>query len=114
MFVLYLVIFFFIVIFNVLLPIIIDKITIQTQILNSSLGKEMTKITCNNGNWFYIEPKITGLELKYFIDENDKIISCESEITDITKVKTCGDNGEYNNRYNPCFVLLSELLFYRN
>lgn len=114
MFILYLVIFFFIIIFNVLLPLIIDKVTIQTQILNSELGKKMTKITCNNDHWFYIEPKVNGLELKYFVDDDDNIISCKTDFTNITKTKTCGEKGEYNNRYNPCFYALSELLFYRS
>lgn len=114
MFILYLIVFFFIIIFNVILPLIIDKVTIQNQILNSKLGKELTKITCNNNHWFYIEPKITGLELKYFLDDNDKIVNCKTDFTNITKTGVCGDKGEFNNRYHPCFYLLSELLFYRS
>lgn len=97
-----------------MLPLIIDKVTIQSEILESSLGKEMTKITCNNNHWFYIEPKITGLELKYFVDDDKKIITCDTDFSKITKVQTCGKKGEFNNRYHPCFYLLSELLFYRS
>lgn len=114
MFILYLVIFFYIIIFNVLLPLIIDKVTTQSQILNSTLGKEMTKITCSNDHWFYIDPKVTGLQLKYFVDDEDNIISCKTDFTNIKKTRTCGEHGEYNNRYNPCFYVLSELLFYRS
>lgn len=110
MIIIYFIVVFFIIIFNILFPLIIDKIRIQNQIVDSN--PDMTSITCNNGYLFYIKPTITGLQLFYFIDEFNRIVQCDAGISE-KKPKRCGENNEYNDRYNPCFVTMSELLYYR-
>lgn len=113
MLILYFIIVFFIFLFNVLIPLVIEKIQIEEQITSSDLGKKIQKITCYNNVWFYIEKNIFGLNLRYFIDNNNNILSCDKDFTSAKTGKTCGQNGEFNNRYHPCYGLLSELLFYR-
>lgn len=114
MLILYNIIFFFILIFNVLFPLIIKKLTVQKQIIDSAKGKNMQKMTCSNNQWMYIESKVSGLEINYFVDNNGNPLTCDKAITEYSEIKKCGNSGEYNNRYGNCFVLLSELLFYRS
>lgn len=110
----YFIIIFFILIFNILIPIIIQKIELENQIFNSDLGLKINKVKCHNNKLFILERKINGLEIFYFIDKDSNFLTCEKTINDaIDKIK-CGNNGEFNNRNNPCFVLISELLFYKN
>lgn len=113
MLILYNIIFFFILIFNVIFPLILKKLTVQKQIIESSKGKNLLKMTCSNNQWMYIDSKISGLELNYFTDNQNNPLTCDKPITEFVEKKVCGLNGEYNNRYDNCFVLLSELLFYR-
>lgn len=102
---------FFIFIFNVLLPLLINRIKIQKQII--AANPDLTKITCNNGHLFLVNPSITGLDINYFVDDKGEPVPCSQTVTDKQPTRLCGMRGEYNNRYNPCFVYLSELLFYR-
>lgn len=114
MFILYFIIVFFILIFNILIPIIIERIQLEEEISNSQLGTNFNKITCHNNSWFYIDKSVFGLSIKYLVDENNKLLTCDKNFNSVNTTKTCGKEGEYNNRYHPCFSLLSELLFYRS
>lgn len=89
----------------------ISKIKIQKQIIASNNG--LTSITCNNGHLFLVKPSITGLDINYFIDDKGNPLPCSETVSEKQDTRLCGLRGEYNNRYNPCFVYLSELLFYR-
>lgn len=113
MFILYLVIFFFIIIFNVLIPNIVERLQIEDQIFSSSLGKTLTSLTCKNGYWFIIDKNVTGLSLKYLQNQNGELLSCDQNFNSTYTPITCGENGEFNNRHHPCSVLLTELLFFR-
>lgn len=112
MFTLYLIILFFVIIFNIIFPAIKNKIIIQNQILNSNLGKQMTKITCKNNYWFYISPSKFMLDIQYFTDDKGDMLPCNESFIN-KKTKSCNNEGMYNNKYNPCYQILSELLFYR-
>lgn len=114
MIILYLIIIFFIIIFNILIPNLIEKIKIDNEILESNLGKGLLKVTCNNNYWFYLEKNIKGMNLHYLIDNDNKMIPCDKDFSDIKRTKICGLEGEFNSRLHPCFFLISELLFYKN
>lgn len=111
---LYFIIVFFILLFNILIPTLINRIQIENEILNSDLGKSLKTIKCHDNGWFYLDHNIKGLQIYYYVDTNNKILTCDKEFTSVNKQKLCGEEGEYNNRYHSCFTLLSELLFYRS
>lgn len=114
MIILYLIIIFFIIIFNILIPNLIEKIKIDNDILQSDIGKNLLKITCNNNYWFYLEKSVFGMNIHYLLDEDDKMLPCDKNFKEVNKTKICGKNGEFNSRSHPCFYIISELLFYKN
>lgn len=109
----YFLIILFIIIFNILIPTIIKRIEIENQIFDSKLGTNVIKTQCNNDYVFTIERKITGLELYYYLKDGNRL-RCSETINDSSEKKKCGENAEFNSRNDPCFIFMSELLFYRN
>lgn len=114
MIIVYLIIIFFIILFNILIPNVIEKIKVDNDILNSDIGKNLLKVSCNNNYWFYIEKNVFGLNIRYLLNEDGKMVTCDQDFTDIKRNKICGLEGEFNSRLHPCFFILSELLFYKN
>lgn len=114
MFILYLVIIFYIIIFNVLIPLIVQRLDVENQIYNSTKAQALTKITCVDNYWFFIDKTIYGLKINYLIDKNGDFLTCDKDFEDLNEFKQCGFEGEFNNRYNPCLSVISQLLYYRD
>lgn len=114
MIILYFIVVFFIIIFNILIPIIIERLKLENLIFNSEKGKSIAQVKCYNNNIITFERSIFGLKVNYFIDDTGKIMTCDQNINEAVKKKECGYDKEYNNRAHPCYIVLSELLFYKN
>lgn len=110
--ILYLVVVFFIIIFNILIPNIIQKLKITNSIFESENGQKISTVSCLSNYWMYIDKTIAGIKISYFMDDKQNILTCDKKFSN-TYTAVCGKKGEYNNRYHPCYIALSNLLFYK-
>jgi hypothetical protein len=104
--ILYLLVVFFIIIFNILIPNIIQKLKITNEIFESP------KVQCLSNYWFYIDKTISGIKITYFT-KDDNILSCDKKFID-NEPNICGNKGEYNNIYHPCYMALTNLMFLKS
>jgi hypothetical protein len=109
-FLLYVIIFLFIIMVNVILNEILFRTRLDNMIFSNAEKKLKTTFSCFGNYWFVIKRTSRMLDVLYVERDND-FLTCDIEPNDKDILKSCGLNGKYNNKSNPCNITISELMF---
>lgn len=104
--ILYLLVVFFIIIFNILIPNLIQKLKITNEIFDSP------KVKCLSNYWFYLDKTVAGIKIIYFTQDKN-ILTCDKKFTN-NEPHECGLIDEYNNIYHPCYTAITNLMFLKS
>lgn len=103
---------FFIYIFNFLFVKILEKQKIEKKIITGLMNGNISDITCIENNWVIISRDLFKLNIYYFVDKNNKILTCDTilpenePLKDYTRVKC----NKFNTLNSLCYNTLLSLM----
>lgn len=93
----------FVVIANILWPLIINKSIYEKKVMDYIISNNFTSPYCYSGYMGIVERNIFGLQLKLGIDSNGSFTNCS---TIPSSYYQCGSK-DYINRLHPCTIVNS-------
>ncbi|BAO49400.1 IMV membrane protein involved in fusion and entry [Alphaentomopoxvirus acuprea] len=103
-------VYFFIIIVNLLLYKALYRLELDQLIFNTAKNNLRTAISCISDHWFIVKRNSRFLDLQYLQRDNN-YIRCEVTPLSSDLQESCGLTGKLNNRSEYCVIALLELLF---
>ncbi|CCU55547.1 IMV membrane protein entry/fusion complex component (Cop-A21L) [Adoxophyes honmai entomopoxvirus 'L'] len=104
------VVYFFIVIVNILFYNILNRIYVDKLIFENAKNQLRTTISCINDHWFVVRRSTRFLDL-LAVTRNSEYLNCNINPISSDLLESCGLNGKLNNRSEYCSQALLELMF---
>ncbi|AAC97701.1 hypothetical protein MseVgp209 [Melanoplus sanguinipes entomopoxvirus] len=107
---LFFMIYFFILSINIILNKELYKLELDKKLYQVAEDDLKTTISCINDYWFIVKRNSRYLDLQY-LRRNNNYVPCTTTPLASDFLDSCGLNAKYNNKKEPCYAALLNLLF---